>query len=1115
MTHRFQGRKFSRRRLLQAGLAGLGTVVAGQVLNGAGHASGSVAGPAAMAIPFDTDWLFGPSVPGGTAVDFDDSGMATVTLPHSVTPLSWREWDPARWERTWLYRRHFDAPHGTDGMRVFVDFAAALTGATLRMNDRNLPGHRGGYLPFTAEITDLLRPTGNVLAVVLDARFNIDVPPDRPAPAAATSVDYWQPGGIYRDVHLRVVPQVFLADVFGKPTNVLDARRRAVELELTVDAAVVPQGRVTVTVDLRDGSRKVASTTVPVSLDATGQTTAYANLSGLGAITLWDIDNPHLYEVVARLSIDGIVVHDYRTRIGFREASFRRNGFFLNGRRVRLVGLNRHQGFPFAGFAMPDRVQRKDAEILRTDLNCNMVRGSHYPQSTEFLDACDELGLLVWEEMPGWGFLGDAAWQAAGRQDLHTMIVRDRNHPSIVVWGAMPNEAGAHHAAYTRHNELAHSLDDSRPTGGDGTAGNNASYVFDVFGRHDYSHVTGPDGRREPTLRPPVDAAGKPVLICEAVGTLSGPAKFYRRTDPQWVQQGLATAHARVLDIAASDDRYCGVLAWGAIDYGSGYGNIYQGIKYVGVVDLFRVLKPGAAIFQAQAHPQVRPVIAPAFYWDFGPTSPINRLGPAMICANLERLEVYVAGELFATVTPDTDNYGHLPYPPSFVDFNSVDGARLPELRIDGYLGSTRVASQSYSADPAGDRLQVSIDDTELTGDGSDATRVVFRAVDRYGRPRPYLQGDVTLSVDGPAVLLGDNPFAFGDTGAAGAVWLRTIRNTPGTVTVTASHPTLGSGAATVRISQPAPGGAPAPYGTVQAGASHLLAVPGTVTTLGATFTNNGLPDLGTLDLSLRLPAGWTARASTPTSFTGVTSGQQVGVGWQVSPAADAAPADYDVTVTATCTAQGERAVSTTTVTFVLAYPSLAAAFNNAGVSDDSDVSSANFDGVGNSFSAQALAAVGLTPGTVFSYAGASLSWPDPPVWAPDNVVAEGQTVLLSGSGQRLAIVGAGSPSNAGGRGTVYYADGTTSSFTVTLDNYFNPPDTGNDIVAEMSYLNDSNPASNGGVAGQRNHAGYVFGTAVDITPGTPVLAVTLPTGGVIPVTGRITGMHVFALGVG
>jgi beta-galactosidase len=767
-------------------------------------------------IPFGTGWRFGPASAGSSLPGFDDSGFASVTLPHTVTPLSWQDWDPASWEQVWVYRKHFDAPFEASdaGGRVFLDFGAALTHSTVTLNGTEVGDYLGGYLPFAFEITGLVEPTGNVLAVQLDSTFNLNVPPDRPAPAVSTSVDFWQPGGIYRDVSLRVVPEIYLADVFAKPVNVLDAAARQVVVQATVDAAAALDGTAAlngtaaldgtaeVAVELRDDDFVIAAGRAPVAIGGPGQVTVTVTLSGLGDVVLWDVDQPKLYHVVSVLRVDGQRFDERRVRIGFREATFGLDGFYLNGRRVKLLGVNRHQFFPFAGGAMPGRVQARDAEIIRRELNCTMVRCSHYPQSEAFFDACDELGLLAWEEAPGWGYLGDQAWLALASRDIGQMIVRDRNHPSIVVWGARLNETPNNVPFYTSTNELAHALDDSRPTAG-AMAGMRLTtdYEQDVFAENDYSSVTGPGGAKQPSLEPPVDGVGRPYLVTEAVGTLSGPARFYRRTDPQAVQQGQATAHARVHAITAADDRYCGLLAWSGIDYPSGSGgNIYRGVKYTGVVDLFRVAKPGAAIYQAQVDPQVRPVIAPAFYWDFGPSSPVTSLPSAMICANLERLEVYVGGAHFASVTPDTGLYGALAFPPSFVDFRGVDGSLLPELRIDGYLGPDLIAARSLASDPSFDSLRLTADDAEIVGDGVDATRVVFRAVDRYGAPRPYVTGQVVLSLDGPAVLVGDNPFDFAAAGGVGAVWIRSLPGTAGLVVVSASHPVLGDAVARVRV---------------------------------------------------------------------------------------------------------------------------------------------------------------------------------------------------------------------------------------------------------------------------------------------------------------------------
>jgi beta-galactosidase len=753
-------------------------------------------------LPFNAGWLFGAASQGSSQPGFDDSAFAPVTLPHTVVPLSWQEWDPSAWERVWVYRKRFDAPAGTEGMRVFLDFEAAMTGATVTLNVTDVAEHLGGYLPFTAEITGALQPTGNVVAVRLDSTFNLNVPPDRPAPHLTTSVDYWQPGGIYREVWLRVVPQAFLADVFAKPVNVLEASARQVVVEATIDAAAAAgTGTAQLAIELLDDDRPIASSQVPLAITQPGRVTVTATLSGLGDITLWDTDHPKLYHVVATLLVDGRPLHRYRVRTGFREARFTLDGFYLNGRKVKLFGVNRHQFYPFAGGAMPARVQARDARIIRHGLNCTMVRCAHYPHSEAFFDACDEVGLMAWEEAPGWGYLGDDAWLALAYRDIGQMIVRDRNHPSIIVWGARLNETPNNVAFYTSTNELAHALDDSRQTAG-AMPGMRDTLDFeqDVFGEDDYSSVTNAAHLKEPTLQPPVDAAGRPYLVSEAVGTLSGPAIYYRRTDPQAIQQGQATAHARVHDLAASDDRYCGLLAWTGIDYPSGSGNQYRGVKYTGVVDLFRVPKPGAAIYQAQADPRITPVIAPAFYWDFGPVSPVTSLPTTMICANLDRLEVYVGGDHVASLTPDAAAYPNLAYPPSFADFSTVDGSSLPELRIDGYLGDDRVASRSFSSDPSGDTLWLAADDDEIDADGVDATRLAFRAVDRYGAPRPYATGQVTLDLEGPANLVGDNPFDFAAAGGVGAVWLRSLPASQGAVTVTASHPTLGTNAVTVQV---------------------------------------------------------------------------------------------------------------------------------------------------------------------------------------------------------------------------------------------------------------------------------------------------------------------------
>jgi beta-galactosidase len=526
-------------------------------------------------------------------------------------------------------------------------------------------------------------------------------------------------------------------------------------------------------------------------------------MTNLAAVRLWDIDDPALCDIVVTLEVDGRIVHQYPVRTGFREALFTENGFFLNGRRLTLFGVNRHQWYPYVGGAMPDRAQRKDAEILKRELNCNMVRCSHYPQSTAFLDACDELGIMVWEEIPGWDYVGDATWRDRALQDVHDMVVRDRNHPSIIVWGTRINETLGQLTLYERTDLMALRLDPSRPCTG-AVAGRRgyseplyplADGGSTVFSFNDYTPLPAPNA--PPKLRPP--RGGVPYLVSEAIGSLVGHP-HYRRVDPTAIQADQAMLHAWVHELAAADDEYCGLLAWCGYDYASGWYHSVTGVKYPGVVDFFRIPKLGAAFYQAQVDVAVRAVIAPAFYWDFGPNSP--RTGPgrdAVIWSNCDRLAVYVGERLVTIARPQDKLFPHLAHPPFFVDL-TVRPDTVEELRIDGYVGTKFVARRMFSADPALDSLSLVPDDTTIDADGQDVTRLVVRALDRYGAPRPFVTGSVLFDVAGPGVLVGDNPFDLEGAGGAGAVWLKSIRGATGPVTVSASHTVLGTEETTIRI---------------------------------------------------------------------------------------------------------------------------------------------------------------------------------------------------------------------------------------------------------------------------------------------------------------------------
>src|SRR6185369_11514392 len=278
-----------------------------------------------------------------------------------------------------------------------------------------------------------------------------------------------------------VVPHTFIENVFAKPLNVLE-RDRTLEVQTFVTRGLNPNATQKVVAELHDGTRVVDSAEGTV---ASNQSTTTLMLKNLASIQLWQLNPPQLYDVKVKLYEGARLIDEYATRTGFREAKFTPDGFFLNGEHLKLRGLNRHQTFPFVGQAMPARVQRRDAWILKKDLKCNIVRTSHYPQSPHFLDACDELGLMVLEEIPGWQHVGDEQWKELSVSYVEKMIRRDWNHPSIIIWGVRVNESGDYHDFYTKTNNLARSLDDSRPTGGIRYK-YDSEFLEDVFTMNDF-----------------------------------------------------------------------------------------------------------------------------------------------------------------------------------------------------------------------------------------------------------------------------------------------------------------------------------------------------------------------------------------------------------------------------------------------------------------------------------------------------------------------------------------------------------------------------------------------------------------------------------------------------
>ncbi|MCS6834413.1 MAG: glycoside hydrolase family 2 protein [Anaerolineae bacterium] len=730
--------------------------------------------------PFNDSWLYAPQV---LASDVADSAFEVVTLPHSNKRFPYHNFDDREYQFISTYRKRFVLPEARQGRRVFVDFDGVMLAATVSINGHAFPEHRGGFTPFSLDITDYLREGENLLSVSVDSRERADIPP------FGHTVDYLVFGGIYRDVRLRYVDPVYIERAYATPLDVLS---KSLRLRLTAHLVNTQAQEVTVSLAAMfdvDENNSVGDS-VDVAIPAHGKAEVSIELDDLsdgGAHpqpALWTLDDPRLY--TATFSLDwGDATDAYdrvQVRFGFRHAQFKDDGFYLNGQRLQLRGLNRHQTFPYIGAAAPARLQRRDADIVKYELGCNIVRTSHYPQSPHFLNRCDEIGLLVFEEIPGWQHIGDADWKALSLRDVRAMIERDYNHPAIIMWGVRINESWDDHDFYEQTNALARQLDPTRPTGGVRFF-QGSEFLEDVYTLNDFSNDI-----QEPQVTPH--------LVTEFNGHMF-PTKTW---DNEERRVEHARRHARIQARAASSGGVSGAIGWCAFDYNTheefGAGDR---ICYHGVMDIWRLPKFAAFFYESQQDAAQRVVLRVASNWRLGDVSE-GLIEPVYVFSNCEEVVAYVGGRKKGTFRPAHDLFPGLPHPPFRLHgLDALLAHPYGDLRVVGLIGGQEVAEQIISAPQPPKQLILRADDDALLADGADMTRVAFLVADAYGNPLPYAVKVVTLTLDGPqgAELIGDNPFPL--VGGQAALYLR-AGHTSGVAVVRAQADRLPPAEIRVRI---------------------------------------------------------------------------------------------------------------------------------------------------------------------------------------------------------------------------------------------------------------------------------------------------------------------------
>ena len=558
----------------------------------------------------------------------------TVRLPHTVKEVPLHYADHKSYQMVCGYRKKLELGEELAGKRLFLQFDGAAHIATVYINGQELATHCTGYTGFRVEITEAVNLGGeNLLAVRLDTTENGEIPP------FGFVIDYLTYGGLYREVWLDVRNQQYIEDLYITTPDLNT---------LKIKPTFVNPDKCIVVVELLDGERMV----LKKAFTAGGIITVHCP-----DVQCWSQNDPKLYTCRVSLVKIGSVKDVKVQKVGFRTAEFKADGFYLNGEKVFLRGLNRHQCYPYVGYAAPERLQREDVRILQEELGCNAVRTSHYPQSHHFIDECDRRGMLVFTELPGWQHIGDTQWKHQAVENVREMVLQYRNHPSIVLWGVRINESRDDDEFYARTNALARELDPSRATSGVRYI-EKSHLLEDVYAYNDFSH-TGNNAGVKPKKSVTPDLS-KALIISEHNGHMF-PTKTY---DPWSKRQEHALRHMRVQNDAAADGQHAGCFGWCMFDYpthkdfGSG-----DRVCHHGVMDAFRNPKLAAYAYASQS--DVQPVLAVGSSMDIG-DYPGGQIGDVYVFTNADSVSLYKNNDFVTQLKPGA--YNALPHGPMIMD---------------------------------------------------------------------------------------------------------------------------------------------------------------------------------------------------------------------------------------------------------------------------------------------------------------------------------------------------------------------------------------------------------------------------------------------------------------
>lgn len=597
-----------------------------------------------------------------------------ISLPHSpqIEPVNKVK---QQWQGTCFYRKFFTIPAQDRGKHIAIQFDAAMHEADVYLNGKQVYKHLGGYLPFYVDLSKVVKfGESNCILVKLNNQDNAAIPPGK----AIKDLDFNYYGGLYRHAWLIVKNKVYISNAIAAERvagggvlvndDFVSVKEARLSIKTDVNNDFTSIKTASVKVDLVNRAGKIVATAISAEqMVQPNNHFAFEEKLTVNQPELWSPSHPNLYQLKITVLQDGKVSDETTIETGIRSIKFEPGSFSINDKKLSIVGTNRHQEYPYIGYALSDNAQFRDAWKIK-EAGFNFVRCSHYPPSPAFLDACDQLGILVMDAIPGWQFFGGKEFQENSFQNIKDMIHRDRNHASIVLWEASLNETRMSKAYMDTANNIVHQelpFTDVYTTGW-------MDYAYDVFNPA-RQHLKAPDYWKKYNK-------AKPLLIAEY-----GDWEYYAQNagfnqkeysglkkEERNSRQVRANGQQRLLQQALNfqeahnDNLYgpgVGDVNWLMFDYKRGYAN---DLETSGIMDIFRIPKFSFYFYQSQYGPVIdangfgKPMLFIANYWNDPNQKAVT------IFSNCDEVELLLNGKSLGIQKPDTgtasNNLLHPPF---------------------------------------------------------------------------------------------------------------------------------------------------------------------------------------------------------------------------------------------------------------------------------------------------------------------------------------------------------------------------------------------------------------------------------------------------------------------